>query len=992
MKLYFFICATILPVILAVTDYRNCVAKVDTVYKFPYTNLRKLNPFLRGDSDWRQFRKAGCPSNRDDGTVCPDKPAIGSGLAQLGENRFLGLTDRGPNQDCEDLVKVDPVKYKEAVGKKGKGFPVKKFAPTIVQFRVNSRTRKIIGERYVALRGSDGRPISGLSSSEFDDVPYGKDCKGKPLKLDPSGLDTKDLARIPGTDYVVIVEEYSPSVVVANYKTGVVDARHVPGSRKRALRRARYKVVGDIPDVYTFRRNNRGFEGVVVDEEGKYAIAIMQSPMLGEDSDKTENNAIIRCTYFEIKKRYGRAPRLVYERSFIIEASSPSAYVKDDIVPKDMKYSGGQYAGVNKFYALERASGQVKIFLVDFSDVTNIDETKYKGNLGLEAETNGAKTPAQLGVTAAKKTLIWESIPGVGGTDEFDGSDKQEGFVIDIKDKTKLWIIDDNEFGLEKNGNVELREISLGRSVTGATVCSPPKHPRAPKINVVPSKAIKLVNSKTLRVTDKIDAAAAENLDVNEDSKLAFVANDDSGAVDIYDASTSPVTLKKSASLGKDFEPTSTSVCKKNGKVAAAFTSKIGDGVPGVVLILDGTSSGKELQQIKNPKCFLPDYVKWSNDCTFLVAACEGEGKDVPGGVLIADYGGPNGEFRGDKFAGFEAYDGIKDHVKANGIRLVESDKPSVDFEPEYLAFDGKNAFVTLQENNGIAVVDLYEAVITEIKPIGYIDRSLPGFAIDVSDKDDKINIRNYAGVFGMPQPDAIVSYVAKDKKTYLVFANEGDAKDDEEARAEDITDPDELNRKVSSSLKELVEDKKLLGRLKFSTIMGYNNDTNTQESIFHFGTRSFAIASVTGEIIFDSGEWFARIQEALFPSIFNANGYDDEDLEASQADLVDTRSVEKGSEPESVSILTKDGISYAFIGFERPSIVVVFDISDPRNPTFVDAVQNHPVDEPIKTVFENGKQGDLDPEGLFASAKLKKLFVAGSVSSTVSTYDIQGL
>lgn len=86
---------------------------------------------------------------------------------------------------------------------------------------------------------------------------------------------------------------------------------------------------------------------------------------------------------------------------------------------------------------------------------------------------------------------------------------------------------------------------------------------------------------------------------------------------------------------------------------------------------------------------------------------------------------------------------------------------------------------------------------------------------------------------------------------------------------------------------------------------------------------------------------------------------------------------------------MTKNGRTYAFIGFERSSIIVVFDITNPAAPVFVDATQNHPFNEPTDKVFSESRQGDLDPEGLFASAKLGKLFVAGSASSTLSSYDI---
>lgn len=101
-------------------------------------------------------------------------------------------------------------------------------------------------------------------------------------------------------------------------------------------------------------------------------------------------------------------------------------------------------------------------------------------------------------------------------------------------------------------------------------------------------------------------------------------------------------------------------------------------------------------------------------------------------------------------------------------------------------------------------------------------------------------------------------------------------------------------------------------------------------------------------------------------------------------------RSDNKGSEPESVSILSKDGKNYAFIGLERPSIIVVFDITIPDDPIFVDAVQNHPFNMSNARAFAEGKQGDLDVEGLFASAKLNKLFISGAVSNTFSSYDIE--
>lgn len=728
--------------------------------------------------------------------------------------------------------------------------------------------------------------MSGLPNTQRDDIPYGPDCRRR-LPYDQSGVDPEDVAPIPGTDYVAIVEEYSPSVLVVHRQNGRIAARYVPISLKSELGEARYPIVGVLPDVYLNRRKNRGFEGIVVDPEGKYVIAIMQSPMLGEDEEETENNAIIRCVVLDVVKE--RVPRLRYTSSFVIEASEPGAYIDPSNRPKDMKYSAAQYAAPGKFVALERANGQVKLFLVDFSAATNIDETVFADNLGLEVGTNGLRKVRQLGIIPAEKTLIWDSAPGVGGSVAFDGSFRQEGFAIDMIDPSKMWLINDNEFGLGTEQSATLRYVSLGRNVTGATVCGVPSHPPAPAINLEPTKDIRLTNPLTFRVSNEPGAGAAEAFDLDERARRAYVANGASGDVDMYDVSTSPVTYIASYINGEGFEPTSTSVCKKRNAVAIGYASTEGDDVPGRIDII--AKDLRKIRTIRSHECFLVDHVKWSEDCNFLVGACEGEGADVPGGILVADFGGPVGKrFRGVRVASFKAYDRISSTLTSNGIRLVESITPSLDLEPEYITIVGKHAFVTLQENNAIAVVDLYEAKVTELKPIGSIEHKRRGFALDASDKDGKINIRNYDFLYSMPQPDTISMYVGDDGETYLVYANEGDAKDSEEARGEDLTDPDGLGRNVVPGLKQLVDDPSLLGRLQLSTIMGYNSTTNMQEKMFHFGSRSFSIMALNGTVVFDSGEWFARIQEEFFPEIFNANGFNFDDLSATQEDLFDNR------------------------------------------------------------------------------------------------------
>lgn len=970
--------------------FGNCVSTTDAIYSLRDTSLAVLNPWLKDYPYLKSLEARGCSQSRKDTDLCHDKPSIGSGLEQLFPNYFLALADRGPTQDCALLHAKDPVKFASAKDKIGKAFPIHKFSPTIAHISHDPHSRELKTGRFVPLRGSDGQPISGLPNTEYDETPYGANCEGDALPYDPSGLDTEDIAHIPNTEYVAIADEYSPSVVLANYKTGMILRRHVPVSLEESLSKARYEIVADIPDVFKNRRRNRGFESIVVDTKGKYVIAILQSPMFGPEGKATVNNAIIRCAYFKLAVNKSGMPQLTYRKSFVVEASPPTAYMNEHTKPKDIKFSAAQYHSTGKFIALERAQGQVKLFLVDFLKATNIDKTKYANNLELEKKSNGMYTAKQIGITAAEKTLIWDSGPGIGGSLNFMGSSKMEGFAIDMKDDSKLWMIEDNSYGLGKKENVQLFKISLGRAPGGATVCKKPDHPPSPPINVKASHTLQLTNSQTYRVSDEPGVGAAKNLDVDENENRVYVVNSDEGTVDVYNTAAKPVTPLGSFTAEEPYIPTSVSVCKDLIFVAVGLMNGVEEEEPGRVDII--SKDLKLLRRIRHTQCIGVADVTWSDDCKYLVVTCKGVGAEVPGGVIVADFSGPASmRFRGAKVADFKAFDEIAEIVHANGVRLIESHKPSLDFEPKNVVIDGRHAFVTLQENNAIAVVDLHEAKVTELKPMGYIERNRDGFGIDASDADEKINIRGYTFLYGMPQPDGIQKYVANDGKTYLIVANEGASKCDvEEARGVDITDEKKLNRNAVGGLKQLVDDNKMLGRLKFSKIMGYDKTTNTQEKMFHFGGRSFSIISLDGKIVFDSGEWFARIQQKLFAKIFNSNGFDEDDLTLSQKDLHDRRSDDMGMEPESVSLMQKDGNTFAFIGLERPSIIAAFDISDATAPVFVDAVHNNPKGVSADVLFEEGKQGDIDPEGLFASSTLNKLFVAGAASNTVTSYDIE--
>lgn len=198
---------------------------------------------------------------------------------------------------------------------------------------------------------------------------------------------------------------------------------------------------------------------------------------------------------------------------------------------------------------------------------------------------------------------------------------------------------------------------------------------------------------------------------------------------------------------------------------------------------------------------------------------------------------------------------------------------------------------------------------------LGIVDT--PG--LDASDRDNVINIRKWP-VYGMYQPDAMANFRVG-HKTYLVTANEGDARDydgfSEESRARAI-------RNQYPALPELADDRQL-GRLTVTTAVPGGDLSRP----YVFGARSFSIwNAATGALVWDSGsELEARTASAL-PGFFNADN---------EEDNFDNRSDNKGPEPEGVAVGEVDGRTYAFVGLERIGGVMVYDVSDPRAPEFVE-------------------------------------------------------
>lgn len=333
----------------------------------------------------------------------------------------------------------------------------------------------------------------------------------------------------------------------------------------------------------------------------------------------------------------------------------------------------------------------------------------------------------------------------------------------------------------------------------------------------------------------------------------------------------------------------------------------------------------------------LPDMVTFTPDGRRIVVANEGEpegydpGQVDPEGTVSVITVRPGSIKRASvataDFGDFSAAD--LDGVRLNGPGAT----PQQDLEPEYVTVsaNSQTAWVTLQENNAIATVDIASATVTNVTPLGWKDHSVPGQGLDASDKDDAINIatRPLRGLF---MPDAVASTTVSGQQL-LVTANEGDGREydgfEDEAEVEDVTLADTFGD--AATIDDLQSEENL-GSLNISATDGLN-DEGEHEALYSFGSRSFTIWDAgSGAQVFDSGDQFEQIVAASEPEHFNADHEDNE---------FDTRSDNKGPEPEGVAVGSIDGRTYAFVGLERIGGFMVYDISDPAAPTFEQWVNN---------------------------------------------------
>lgn len=460
-----------------------------------------------------------------------------------------------------------------------------------------------------------------------------------------------------------------------------------------------------------------------------------------------------------------------------------------------------------------------------------------------------------------------------------------------------------------------------------------------------------------------------------------FVVNGGSHTVDVLDIRNPLLPALVRTIDMTPFGNAANSVAVHDGLVVAAVEN-VNRQAPGSAVFFD--ANGNHLKTVTVGA--LPDMVVFSPNGDWVLVANEGEPSDdylvdPEGSVSVIDlrHGVSHLAQSDVRTAGFAAFNG----APPPGVRVFGPNATvAQDMEPEYITVspDSRTAWVTVQEANAIATIDIAHAKVTHLRALGTKDHSRPGQGLDPSDRDGAVRIGTWP-VRGMYLPDSIASYRFLGQ-TFLITANEGDTRAysgfNEEARIGGVAlDPDAFPDAAT------LQQNANLGRLKITRTAGDTDGDGDFDRLFTFGGRSFSIWTTSGLRVFDSGDALERITAAAFPADFNSDNEENGSF--------DSRSDDKGPEPEGLAVGTIGGHVYAFLGLERIGGVVVYDVTLPFLPRFVQYVNTRD----FQGDPETGTAGELGPEGVhFIKAQDSPngrplLVTANEISGTTRLFEI---
>lgn len=384
---------------------------------------------------------------------------FGSDIAAHPNNKkqFYALTDRGPNAD-----------YDDGVHGAGKIFPLPDYVPKIGLFEVqdNGSVRLI---KTILLKDRVGRNITGLPNTPAlggtGETPY--DIHGQviridstrpydpvtnPMKLDDYGLDSEGLAALKdGTFWVS--DEYGPHIV--HYDAdGKEIGRINPFAHDR-------RNTFTLPNELSYRRPNRGMEGLTITPDQKTLVGIMQST-LNLPNQSVNQSTLTRIVSINLET--GKVAQYLYRQE--LKANSNCAIVAINhheflVIERDGEFLKDTPNIMKHVYRIDLAQAN------NLEEIAAKDDVQQDGKLGL---TIAGKTLEQYVLQQGWEGLQARNIQPVSKTLLLDVGkainyphDKMEGLWL--IDKQHIGLLNDDDTGLWRNSKgLEAKYLNVART------------------------------------------------------------------------------------------------------------------------------------------------------------------------------------------------------------------------------------------------------------------------------------------------------------------------------------------------------------------------------------------------------------------------------------------------------------------------------------------------------------------------------------------------
>ena len=474
-------------------------------------------------------------------------------------------------------------------------------------------------------------------------------------------------------------------------------------------------------------------------------------------------------------------------------------------------------------------------------------------------------------------------------------------------------------------------------------------------------------------------AATTEVVAYDPISKRAYLSSGVQRRFDMVSLAnpSSPVTL---GSVSMQPYGGITGLAVKPGLLAVASPDSIEQN-PGRVIFFDTLGNYKGQVTVGA----LPDMITFTHDGKYLLTANEGQPNttfsvDPEGSVSIIDVQDTNYVQSDVTTLNFTGFNALSASLMASGVRKGSTiGTLSQNLEPEYITVSSDNtkAWVTLQENNSIAHLDLVNKIVTNITPMGMKNHQTAQNGFDASDNNGVVLMTNWP-VRSFYMPDALAQFTVG-TTTYLVTANEGDEREYtalNERTTVGAVNLDPTRFPNGAMLKET----HALGRLRITNQSGDLDADGDYDELHMVGPRSFAIYNAaTGAQVYESKNLIESIvlADPTWGPFFNAD---------SESNTRKNRSRSKGPEPEGVAVGKIGSRTFAFIALERVGGVMAFEVTNPSAPVFSGY---------LNTRSTTGLAGDRGAEviqflGHEQSPNGKPmLLVANEISGTLALYEV---